>query len=625
MISMTITPVQLGGFTFDENYVKPLNYKVIIKSNDGMNTLATYNGFDPDNNSIALTNLDVRRGMEQTGSFDLVLHDPDRLIDRDRIDAGINITIQAGKTEESLRNIIYGYCYQFRGERSRNDLNWIISGKGSAAILQHTLVNFTKNAPTETLSSGSQVFKKDPNFKAYLLFKEVFESPNVLVSRRSITDTLKARGNFTLDSVSDKIDVIIPSLRFPMTAAASVLDDIAQTVGAQWSIDENNDVNFYFPEARSSGVLITDIVGDNDSGDYTAYVVGDSFAFTSSIDPSEGFANVLNGVSDLSAVVAGQEGAVGFESLAFKDLATMVVPGLNMFKDLTFVLSKVGAGTDAANPAKAAVQGFIVKDEAGDLGVNPQDTSHKPSGDMVASFRIPITDITETPAAISKVNLKLIPGIRIEPNAFYWIAMQEIGDGDDNTIRWHHDGDLETLTNFAEHKIRWAAVRYQPEGRSRGDAYSYKRWIGQATGPVFSHAFMASSKVAAQARDPLSIARWTKGHPVEARLDEGWITNIVTMSQYLNTVVHASAMLPVTFDTVTTTIPNVLYQPGASVQVSDEGLGFPAIRNFMAWVVEDHYWADASDYGPGNLECEVSLKGFIPAMDFQTDFEDPFF
>jgi hypothetical protein len=622
---MTVTPVELGGFSFDENYVKPLNYKVIIRTNDGTETLHTYNGFTPDTNSVRLTALDVKRGMESTGSFDLVLNDPEHNIDRDKVDAGVNVIIQAGKTEASLRNIMYGICYQFRGTRTRNDLDWIISGKGSASILQHTLVNFTRNAPTETLSSGSQIFKKDPNFKAYLLFKEVFESPNVLVSRRSINDTLAARGNFTLNSISDRITEIIPSLRFPMTAAAAVLDDIAQTVGAQWCIDENNDVNFYSPESRSSSVVIKDTVEDSDSGDFTAYVAGDTFAFTSSIDPSDGFANVLNGVSDLSAVVAGQPGALGFESLAFKDLAAMIVPGINMFKDMTFVLSKVGAGTDATNPVKANVRGFIVKDEPGDDGVSPQDTSHKPSGDMVASFRIPITDITETPAPISKINLKLIPGIRIEPNAFYWIVMQEIGDGDDNTIRWHHDGDLETNTSFVEHKIRWAGVRYLPEGRSKGDSYSYRRWITRSAGPVFSHAFIASSKVAAQARDPLSIARWTKGHPVEARLDEGWITNVVTMSQYLNTVVHASAMLPVNFDTVTTTIPNVLYQPGFSIQVADELLGFPAQRNFMAQVVEDHYWADASDYGPGNLVCEVTLKGFIPAMDFVTDFNDPFF
>ena len=61
-------------------------------------------------------------------------------------------------------------------------------------------------------------------------------------------------------------------------------------------------------------------------------MVGDSLAFTSSIDPGDGFANVLTGVSDLSGIVAGQEGALGFESLAFKDLASMIIPELTCSK-----------------------------------------------------------------------------------------------------------------------------------------------------------------------------------------------------------------------------------------------------------------------------------------------------
>lgn len=622
---MVVTPVELGGYTFDTNYVRPLNYKVIIKTNDGLDTLHVYNGFTPDDNDVTLTNVDVRRGLESTGTFDLVLNDPDGTIDRDKVDAGVQVIVQAGKTEASLRNIMWGICYQFRGVRMRNDLDWILSGKGMASVLQHTLVNFTRNAPTETLSNGSQIFKKDPRFAAHALFRELFEGENVLVSRRTVTDTLQLRGNFTLDSISDKVREIIPTLRFPMTAAAAVLDDIAQTVGAQWLVDENNDVNFFYPESRSSGVIIKELVEDTDSGDYTAYVVGDSLSFTSSIDPGDGFANVLTGVSDLSAVVTGQDNAQGFESLAFKDLATMIVPGVNMFKDLTFVLSKVGAGTDATNPAKAGVLGYIVKDHPDEDFTQPEQTAHYPTSDMVASFRIPITDITETPEPISKIDLKLIPGIRIEPDAFYWIVLQEIGDGDDNTIRWHHDGDLTTPTDFAAHKVRWAGVRYLPEGRSKGDSYSYRRWITRSTGPQFSYAFIASSRVAAQAREPWSIARWTKGHPVEARLDEGWITNIGTMSQFLNQVVYASAQLPVVFDTVTTTIPNVLFQPGSSVQISDDLLGFPIDRNFVVQCIDDHYWADASDYGPGNLVCEATFKGFIPATDLISDFLDPDF
>ena len=177
---MVVEPLLLGGFTFDETYVKPLNYKVIIKTNDGVDTLHTYNGFTPDSNDVVLTSVDVRRGLETTGSFDLVLNDPEKTLTETRWTQA-QVIVQAGKTAESLRNIFWGICYQFRGIRMMNDLDWVISGKGMAAILQHTLINFTRNAPTETLSTGSQIFKGS-SFAAHILFREVFESENVLVS-----------------------------------------------------------------------------------------------------------------------------------------------------------------------------------------------------------------------------------------------------------------------------------------------------------------------------------------------------------------------------------------------------------------------------------------------------------
>lgn len=626
---MTVSPILLGGNAFDSNYVRPLNFKVIIKSNDGLQTFATYNGFNPptfntppEEGQIAVTAVDVKRGIEQTGSFDIIISDANRTLNRDKVDCGNIVIIQAGKTEASLRNVMYGICYNFDGQRVKDDLTWHMSGKGSAAILQHTLINFTRSAPTETLGSGSQVFKKDPNFMAHVLFKEIFEATDVLVSKRSPTDTLKMRGNFSLDSISTSVTEIIPTLKFPVTAASSVLNAIAEATGALWLIDENNDVNFFYPETRSSSIVIKDLVEATDDGDFTAYTL-DDVGFTSSIDPGEGFANVLYGVSELSSIVAGENSSVGFEELVGKDLGSMVIPGLNLFKDLTFTLSKTGAGTDATNPAVAKVRGYIVKDKAPEG--DPNEVSHSPSGELIATFSIPIKDITETPAPISKIDLKLIPGIRIEPDAYFWIVLQEIGDSPDNTVRWHHDNDFETETNFNERRIRWAAVRYLPMGRSAGDSYSYRPWISRSKGPNFSYAFIASSKILSQARDPLSIARWTKGHPVEARMDEGWITNAVTMGQFLNQVVHASAQLPVSIGTIQTTIPNALYNPGSSIQFADTALGFPESRNFTMQCIEDHYWADASDFGQGNLLCEVALKGFVSPIDFLSDSSDPDF
>jgi hypothetical protein len=110
---------------------------------------------------------------------------------------------------------------------------------------------------------------------------------------------------------------------------------------------------------------------------------------------------------------------------------------------------------------------------------------------------------------------------------------------------------------------------------------------------------------------------------VEAKIDATWIKHATTMSEYLNTLVHLTGQPPVTFDTMLTTIPNLLYRPGFSIQFIDDLLGFPENRNFLVQVTEDHYWVDADNYGVGNIVCEVNLKGYESPLDFFDDANDP--
>jgi hypothetical protein len=619
----------LGSSTvFDEYYQLPQRFKVLIKSRDFSTTLHSFNGFkDPSENDIAITNIDIRRGMQQSGSFSISINDPDLKLNRDNVDKGCLVIVQAGKTEDDLRNLIWGIVYNFDGERNYTDVNWTISGHGSSAILNHTFVNFVKAAPSETLKNGETVFKKDPNFEAYKLFKQLFESTLIVPLSRK---TVQSRGQFTLEGISDQITANIPAIKYPLVSAASVANALADMVGAAWTIDEYNKVQFFYPNARSSGIIIRDHVNFNDNGDYTAYPVAYPIRFSSSIDPSNGFANVLFGTSNLVSIYSGEAGATNFADLFNQDLSQMLIPGAAQLRDLTFVLSKVGAGTDAPDPSTKKLYGFVQEDKPTVDGL-----VHRPGGEMVATFEIALADIQDTPSPISKINLKMLPGVRMEIDKEHWIVLQEIGNSHENTVRWFHDNDIDTPTDFNINKIRWSGFRPLPDdpeekepgatgGRSDGDVFLRRPWFTSSHGPVFSHAFLSSSKILVQARNPASISRWTPSFPVEARVDAPWIDYAEVMSQYLNTLVHETGKAPVSFDTIVTTIPNVLYTPGKDVQFVDAALGFPEQRNFLCQVIEDHYWADAETYGFGNLVCEVSLKGFESPLDRFSDLDDPF-
>lgn len=615
----------LGNSTvFDDYYRLPQQFKLTIKDQTATETLYTYNGFNISHDAqynLHVTSIDVKRGMQQTGSFEIVVEDSDRSIDRDLLDKGNIVIIQAGKTEADAKNIMYGIVYDFDGERDHNVLHWTISGKGSAAILQHTFVNFIKLAPSETLKTGEQVFKKDEEFQIWKLFKLLFEDRSIMpLDRRS----LQQRGTFSLTKISDRITEILPSIIYPLTAAASVANALADTVGAQWNINENNEVVFDFPDALSSGIVVRDRLNTNsagdfvDNGDYTSYPIG-NIRFNSSIDPGSGFANVLFGTAELVNIISGEAGSQAFESLYNKDLAQMIVPGAAQLRDLTFVLSKTGAGTDAPDPAIKSLFGFVCEDEVNGL-------AHTPTGDIVARFSIPLSDISEQPTPISKINLRLAPEVKLEIDKEHWIVLQEIGNGENNTVRWWHDNDDFTPSEdppYPNRVIRWSGRKILPEGRSDGDTFIFRRWNTSSKGPVFSHAFLSGNKILTQARNVLSIARWTKNFPVEAKVDASWIKHAVTMSEYLNTLVHLTGQPPVTFDTMVTTIPNILYSPGSSVQVIDDLLGFPENRNFLCQVTEDHYWVDADEFAIGNTICEVNLKGYESPLDYFSDANDP--
>lgn len=606
----TVEGIPLAG---DEFYVQPLRFKVVIKSIDGLETLFTFDSFNQ-NNPIAIQKVDLKRGIGQYSQFEITINDnpKNKAIDRDLLDNGNIVIISAGKTQQTYQNLVYGICYGFKEKTEQNsDITYVMSGLSTAKILDHTLVNFIKIAPPTTLRDGSKAWDiADPTFYAYNLFKDLFEDRDVIPTPNKVS--LMNRANFTLDKISDEIKTFIPSDNEPIVVASQVASHLADMCGALWNVDENNSVQFYYPNTDISGFVIKDYLDEGDGGDYTAYRLAD-WEITGSIDPTSGFANVLVGVADELTVVSGESQATAFMDLYDKDLAQMVEADASAFKDLTLILSKTGAGTDAPDPDITSLAGMIVKDAFPD---NPRAGQHYPAAgneNIMATFTIPIKDIQQSPNPTSKIFLSYKrPPVSIVPGRPYWIILLERGDGSDNTIRWWHSDDFQTLG-------QWSAVRPLVLGRSEGDAFSNLGWITRNQGPTFTHAYVSSNKILCVASDPASIARWTPNRPVEARVSASWIKYSRTMQEYLSQLIQLTAKKPLTFNTNIVTNPNVMFRPGQQIQIVERNLGYTQDKDFIVQLLEDHYWVDATDNTQdptGNRFCEISVKGFQSAYDF---------
>lgn len=605
----TVTGVPLAG---DDYYVQPLKFKVVIKSIDGLDTLFSFDSFNT-TNDIAIQKVDVKRGIGQYSQFELTINDDpkDKLIDRDILDNGNIVIISAGKTQATYQNLVYGIVYDFKEKTEQNsDITYTLSGLSTAKILDHTLVNFIKIAPPDTLRDGTRVWKDDPQFYAFELFKDLFEDKDVIPTPNKAT--LQSRASFTLDGISDEIKTFIPSDNEPIVVASQVASHLADMAGALWNVDENNSVRFYYPNMEISGFVIKDYLDVGDSGDYTSYRLQD-WEISGSIDPTSGFANVLVGVADNLTVTSGEAKAQAFMDLYDKDLCQLAEADVSAFKDLTLILSKTGAGTDAIDPTTATVNGMIVKDRFPD---NPITGQHYPAAgneNILATFTTPIKDIQGSPTPISRINLSYKrPPASIVPGRPYWIMLMERGDGSDNSIRWWHNDDFVTLG-------QWSGVRPLVEGRSDADTLSSVGWITRNQGPTFTHAYVSSNKVLCVASDPASIARWTPGRPVEARVSASWIKYSRTMQEYLSQIIQLTSKKPLSFNTNVVTNPNILFKPGQQVQIVERNLGYTQDKDFIVQLLEDHYWVDATDEhsdAVGNRFCEISVKGFQSASDF---------
>lgn len=594
---------QLFNVTYDSLYNLPWKYNIEIWDATEDNMLLQSNGYDPLSSDIVVQKINVNQVQWQTWDGSILIDDSVyNELDPDIFDNGTVMKIELGKTSLTKQPIFYGIIDYVGPNRIRQGiLNYEAFAKGFGVIQNYTIVDFQKVPPPETLKEGAQISNpQSVPFYANNLVKSLFGDLDI-IPLLDYTLAQRFGKGFSLEEISEIVRDFIPGIRNPLVTASQVVTLICRMSGAVSYIDQRKKLRFHYPFGDNSGHIIKDYPTDGDSGDYTAYVrENTSFSFKDSTRPEDGYANRVFAVSEKVDIVGKQAKAVSFYSLYNKDIAFACYPGPTKFRNMTFIMSKTGAGTNATNPAIAKIYGYIITDNDG-----------SPTGEVVATFSINVSDIPETPAPIVKIDRPKFDDIDI--TKLHWIVFQEIGSGENNTIRIWHDDDKRTPSTEA--RPRYSAIRMLPNGRSDGDPYSKREWYVKNNGPEFSIAFATSQNIVVEASDPYAIDKWSKGRPIEARISVPTLKSVQATQKYLDLIVQQTAQKIRNYDPVEVSIPNILIEPDTEVQVASDLIPALAFQNNVTATVKAvGYALDVNEYAIGSKYCTVALKGFVSPL-----------
>ena len=414
--------------TSDDSYIDPVRVKVKIDTRLGVN-LYTFDSFEGEN-LINVFDVDVVIGIGQTGTFTVMIEDSAKVIDVTTFGLGNRVTIYAGKTQDTYQPIITGFCRAIEPvRRSTGILEYTITGFGAAVIFNERIINLRRVAQRVDISTA-EASDLDSRAVAWRIAKSIVEDTDIfpILTLESIKD----QGMLTTNGIDREVNEFIPAIIETSVEASHSMDTIANLTGADWGVDATGDVFLRHSFLSNSGITVKDTVEDSDRADRTSYFVGE-WRYTDSMRKEDGFSNRIFARTSTELIRdiidANSE---GFTDLYKKAVAQMIVPTAPRFRNISFVVSKVGNPETQFN----LMHGRILLDNNG-----------LPTGNKIAEFQFSFNEIQEQPTNIYKINLA-VGGVQVEVGKKYWIVLYERGNDIENTIRWHHNNDFTSDTNI---------------------------------------------------------------------------------------------------------------------------------------------------------------------------------
>lgn len=575
----------------EKEYNDPIIPVITIKNRANNKTLLEHDISKENDTLLSPFGLSVESGIKKTGSFTLKVYDDYGYIRSGLIPYRGRVNIKAKKPHQTqYTNLINGLILNIQKLESYNngDEIWEISGQSMKHILGHTHIRYSRNIPFLNLKENKLNLKNtDPKYWVGNVFNDILTNRTIFPNNNGYN--LLERGDFTANGVSKDIPLTIPSVNFTGTAD-DLLGQLADNVGCIYGVDEDNDIYLKFPTFSSTGHVIKTKTSIGDSTDYTMYTRADISTGTS-VD-SNVYAEVIIGEADSSSIVSNNSSTNSYTSLFNKDIAVQIDLRSTELYDLTFILSKLNAGTDSDNPENTNLRGFIAADNKNQIGK-----------DVVAEISIALRDIPSTPEPISRRNLKFKRPI--DPTQKYWLVLQEIGNSENNTVLWWHDNGSTAKAGIQT----YAAIRDIPYGRGATEAYIPNGWIYLKNKQVYSNTFTLRSPILHVSNviyngnpdDYLDKA------PVETVQSPTYISDTAGMMQFSAIFNENVSRIIQSYDFGEVSIPDKLPRPGISVvYLNTRNIQQPVSITDIAY---DFGVGEGQVFGTNN--CKISGVGYI--------------
>jgi hypothetical protein len=537
-----------------DTYNEVLSPVITIKTPDSSRTIMTDDFSTPELGILKSTSMKISNGIQKTGQLTLTFRDPFGYYDSGAIYKGCRIQVKAKKKHQTKYiNLFSGIIISDSIDESDRRRNiYTIVANSMRHILTHTAVSFERNIPFQNMKEDTlNLINEDPRFYIGNMIYDAFTNRNVLINDNGLT--LQQRGNFTLKGIDRTIPLTIPSMNF-VGYADGLFSQFQELGGLLFGVDEDNDVFARYPIYKSRGHVIklhyNDFATDNPN---TIMISNEHVTRSTSIEPSN-YAEIMIGKAFDSAVLVNNSNTNSFVSLYNKDVAQQVDLRTTKLTDLTFILSKSGAGTNSADPENTNLIGYVATDDNNRLGP-----------DVVAEFNIPLRFIPSSASPVQRINLKFKGTGEVDVTKKYWIVLQTIGDSEDNTVFWWNDGGKAASLGQAT----YSAIRDLPFGRGGSRAFIPHGWRIIKDGPVLSHTFTTSSPVIHVSKALIGRLDYQDPAPVESIQSPSGIIDSKTMEQYLGLAGEYASRIVITYEFPSVSIPNTPVRVGDSLLYYD--------------------------------------------------------
>ena len=447
-------------------------------------------------------------------------------------------------------------------------MDYEMTGHSEMSSFNDIIVNF-KRASSELVDVDDPNFPKRPSslMAVHELVTDLMEDADVRVIRDM---RIKDYFNLDISGISPFVTERLLSVVQNMQELSQVLNFLAEVTGAYWKI-ENGKLIFEYPDVQHSGIIIKNKKTTTDLAKSISYFAG-PWKYTDSISKSDGFANRIytNTTIDTKSVASSMSNK-GATILYNRAIAQQFQTIDSRISTIALQLSRIGSPFTDFTGAQGGVSTEIVNQVVkGEIRI---DNGNKPTGPVISQFEVNVGGLTSTAETLFVNDIKIDASV-LSPTAKYWIVLFPCGTSNRDTIKWHHNNDLNRIDQYS-------AFAKGEDKTDLGD-WRIARW-----GPTYGHAVFARIRRLQEYSDPQSIARFRLK---EDMADMDFLDDSTSVSKMMQNVLAIRGKPVRKYSLNEVTLPlGLWFTPGMNVTIVDDTGHHEEDRNIFAEIHEVRY------------------------------------